>query len=55
MPYSIETNAHLSGWAIRNENDGTVLGCHKTLEKAISQATALNNAEAEQTPQGATP
>ena len=48
MPYSISTEAEdCNGFAVIKDDDGFIMGCHKTEEKAKDQITALNIAEAE--------
>tara|TARA_R100001129_G_C5177828_1_gene206841 strand:- start:39 stop:401 length:363 start_codon:yes stop_codon:yes gene_type:complete len=48
MPYSISTEAEdCNGFAVVKDNDGFIMGCHETEEKAKDQITALNIAEAE--------
>ena len=48
MPYSISTEAEdCNGFAVIKDDDGFIMGCHDTEEKAKDQITALNIAEAE--------
>ena len=48
MPYSISTEAEdCNGFAVVKDDDGFIMGCHETEEKAKDQITALNISEAE--------
>ncbi len=48
MPYSISTEAEdCNGFAVIKDDDGLIMGCHETEEKAKDQITALNISEAE--------
>ena len=49
MPYSISTeHEECSTFAVVKDDDNSLMGCHKTKEKAEAQLTALNIAYEEE-------
>jgi hypothetical protein len=46
MPYRIEQNRpDCAGFAVVKEEDGDLMGCHRTRAQAVAQLAALNMAE----------
>jgi hypothetical protein len=46
MPYRIEQNRpDCAGFAVVKEEDGDLMGCHRTRAQALAQLAALNMAE----------
>lgn len=46
MPYSIEENRpDCAGFAVVKDEDGDLMGCHRTRAQALAQLAALNMAE----------